>query len=254
MEENARSRAFIERLLRHQAFVPFLDDISREECLQSKAPVVSVPLASTPAVIAPTPAPFQPQQFAGMPPSDNTHVGMTLVPETQMDFSMLNINNNGNNPTWNVNNFQQPRVFAVLEVPEGPANPLDIEAMSGKGYSALFAAEDDSAVEEIKPDFPVIERPAQSQTPAVAAPTVEEDEDDEYALYYSSPAPSSAAPSEISDNVFGTVNSEKALSHFNLVISDEAEEVRSMERLERRMAAMEPCLQRIAALTSMLDL
>ena len=30
MEENARSRAFIERLLRHQAFTPFLEELSRD--------------------------------------------------------------------------------------------------------------------------------------------------------------------------------------------------------------------------------
>ncbi|KAF2124844.1 hypothetical protein P153DRAFT_379422 [Dothidotthia symphoricarpi CBS 119687] len=255
MEENTRSRAFIERLLRHQAFTPFLDELSREEGLQPKAPLASMPSTSTPVVAAPTPAPFQPQQFGGMPRSENTHVGMTLVPETQIDFSMLNINQNSNNANWGMNNgfnFQQPRVYAVLELPEGPANPLDVEAMSGKGYSALFAAEDNASVEETKPDYPVIERPAQSQMPAVAASSVEEDdEDDEYALYRSSPAPSSAASL---DKVFGTIVPEKVFAHFDLVVSDEAEEVRSMELLERRISAMEPCFQRIAAMTSMLDL
>ena len=43
MEENARSRAFIERLLRHQAFTPFLEELSRDESLQSKAPMTSMP-------------------------------------------------------------------------------------------------------------------------------------------------------------------------------------------------------------------
>lgn len=253
MEENARSRAFIERLLRHQAFTPFLDELSREEGLQPKAPLASMPSTSTPAVATPAPAQFQPLQYGGMPQPGNTHVGMTLVPETQMDFAMLNLNN----ANWSINNdfsFQQPRVFAVLEIPEGPANPLDTEAMSGKGYSAIFAAEDDSSADDVKPDYPVIERPAQSQKLATVAPVVEdEDEDDEYALYNYSPSPSSAASRESHENVFGAINPEKVLSHLNLVISDEAEEVRLMERLERRMAAMEPCFQRIAALTSMFD-
>jgi hypothetical protein len=180
---------------------------------------------------------------------------MTLIPETQFDFSSLNINNT-NNGNWGVNSgfgFQQPRVFAVHELPEGPLNPLDTEAMSGKGYSAVFNAEDDSSVDEVKPDYPVIERPVLSETPGYAAPVEDEDEDD---LYSSCPAPSAsvAAPSAPLENheVLFT-NPEKALAHFAIVITDEAEEARLAERLERRIAAAEPVLQRLAALTSMLD-
>ena len=258
MEENARSRAFIERLLRHQAFGPFLEELSRDEALQPKASMASMPSTSTPTVAAPASAPFQQtQQFSGLPESENLHVGMTMIPETQIDFSMLNLNNNGNN--WGANNgfnFQQPRVFAVLEVPEGPANPLDTEAMSGKGYSAIFNAEDDSPVEEVKPDFPVIEHPIQSEQSTCATTVEEEEEEDsEYDLYSSSPARSSpatvSAPLENHEVLF--TNPEKALAHFSLVISDEAEEARLAERLERRIAAMEPVLQRLAAITSMLD-
>lgn len=251
MEENARSRAFIERLLRHQAFGPFLEELSRDEALQPKAPMASMPTTSTPAVAAPAPAPFQNQQFS----DENLHVGMTMVPETQIDFSMLNLNNNGNN--WGANNgftYQQPRVFAVLEVPEGPANPLDTEAMSGKGYSAIFNAEDDSPLDEVKPDYPVIEHHVKSEKCATVVEEEEVEEDSEYDLYNFSPARATSTPSaplENHENLF--TNPEKALAHFALTISDEAEETRLAERLERRIAAMEPVLQRLAALTSMLD-
>ncbi|KAH7363668.1 hypothetical protein BKA66DRAFT_536333 [Pyrenochaeta sp. MPI-SDFR-AT-0127] len=255
MEENARSRAFIERLLRHQAFGPFLEELSRDEALQPKAPMTSMPSTSTPAAPAPAPAPFQSQQFGGMSQPENTHVGMTMIPETQIDFSMLNLNNNGNN--WGSNNgfsYQQPRVFAVLEVPEGPSNPLDTEAMSGKGYSAIFNAEDDSSVDEAKTDYPVIERPVQSEKPTSVA--VVDEEDSEFDLYNSSPARSSsvaaAAPLENHEQLF--TNPEKALAHYSLSISDEAQETQLAERLERRIAAMEPVLQRLAAITSMFDL
>ena len=76
MEENARSRAFIERLLRHQAFTPFLEELSRDESLQAKAPMTSMPSTSTPVVTAPAPAQFQQQQqqqqFNGMSQAENT--------------------------------------------------------------------------------------------------------------------------------------------------------------------------------------
>jgi hypothetical protein len=255
MEENARSRAFIERLLRHQAFGPFLEELSRDEALQPKAPMASMPSSSTP-VAAPAPTQFQNQQFGGMSQSENTHVGMTMVPEPQLDFSMLNLNN-GNN--WGASNgfgYQpQPSVFAVHELPEGPVNPLDTETMSGKGYSAIFNAEDDSPAEEVKIAYPVIERPVQSDKST--ATTIVESEDDADDLYASSPAPSasasaSAAASIESHEVLFT-NPEKALAHYSLIVSDEAQEARLAERLERRIAAMEPVLQRIAAITSMLD-
>jgi hypothetical protein len=252
-EENARSRAFIERLLRHQAFTPFLDELSREESLQPKTPMAAMPSTSTPPVSAPAPASFSNQQFNGMSQPENTHVGMTLVPETQFDFSSLNINNG--NANWGVNNgfgFQQPRVFAVHELPEGPINPLDTEAMSGKGYSAIFNAEDDSSVDEIKVDYPVIKRPIESEQPTFTASAEDDDEDD---LYSSSPAPlvaiTSAAPLENHEILFA--NPEKALAHYSLVISDEAQETLLAERLERRIAAAELVFQRLAALTSMLD-
>lgn len=219
------------------------------------ATMAPLPSSST-SIAAPAPAPaqFQAQQFGGMSQPENTHVGMTLVPETQFDFSALNINN-ANNGNWGVNNgfgFQQPSVFAVHELPEGPVNPLDTEAMSGKGYSAIFNAEDDSSVDEVKPDFPVIERPV--KTTAIAPVEIEDDDDE---LYASSPAPASpvttvsAAPLKTHEALF--TNPEKALAHFSLTISDEAQEASLADHLARRIAAFEPVLQRLAAVTSMLD-
>ena len=226
--------------MRHKAFTPFLEEMVQDEALAAQAPRASIPSAPTPVAAAPAPAPFQFSQPEAM----------TMVPETQLDFSMLNINNNANNgAAWNGFNGYQPRVFAVTELPEGPANPLDISAMSGKGHSTIFAAEDAaSADEDLKPDYPVIKRPVQTAQPTMAA-VEEEDVDDEYDLYRSSPAPSAApvAPVELA-----MTNPEKA-SRFTLVVSDETSEAVLAERLERRMAAMEPAFLRIAAITAMLD-
>lgn len=257
MEENARSRAFIERLLRHQAFTPFLEELSREEGLAPKPTMASMPSTSTPVVAAPAPAPapFPAQQFRTMSQPENTHAGMTLVPETQMDFAMLNINSNGANPNPNYMNngfsFQQPQVFAVTELPEGPSNPLDIEAMSGKGYSAIFAAED--SVDEVKPDYPVIETPVQSEQTTMAPVENEEEFDSEYDLYRSSPASTAAAPVAPLNHEILFTNPEKVFGRFTLVVSDEAAEARLSARLQRSMAAMEPAFQRIDAIASMFD-
>lgn len=248
MEENRRQQAFIERLLRHQAFNPFLEDLVKEQQdMSASAPLASVPSSSVPVAPAPAPAPAQ-FQFSQ---PENTHVGMTMIPETQLDFSMLNINNNAN---WNMGNGfngyqpQGPRVFAVTELPEGPANPLDISVLSGKGYSTIFAVEDEASTEEeLKAEYPVIERPIQSEQP-IMAPIEEDDADDEYDLYRSSPATSATPPASFEL----TLATGKA-SRFELVVSDDASDAILAERLEKKMAAMEPAFQRIAAMTWMLE-
>lgn len=255
MEENARSRAFIERLLRHQAFTPFLEELSRDESLQIKAPMTNMSTSSAAVSTAPAPA-FQPQ-FNAMSQPENPQVSMTMAPEPQIDFAMLNLNNSNNaNPNWNVNNgfnFQQPVAFVVTELPEGPSNPLDTQAMSGKGYSAIFNAEDDVSVEEIKADYPVIKNPVQSTQPTVAPVDEAEEQDDEYELYYSSPPCTTAASAPLEEQEVLFTNPEKVFAHYSLVLSDEANEARLAERLERKIAAMNTVMQRISDITSMLD-
>ncbi|CAI6336516.1 unnamed protein product [Periconia digitata] len=260
MEENARSRALIERLLRHPAFTPFLEDLSHDESLQPKPAMSSMSSAST----TPTPAPVREesnlyqnlQQSGSMTSQPETQqIGMTLVPETSIDISMLNIGSN----TFGMENvgfnYQQPQVFAVLELPEGPVNPIDSNVLSGKGFSSIFSAEEDSPVEEVKPDFPVIERPVES-TSALEA-TDDEEQDPDLDLYYSSPAPSApttvAAPFENPESLFGDANPEKVFAHFELFISDDAADERLMARFERQCARMNTICDRIATLTSHLD-
>ncbi|KAF2740840.1 hypothetical protein EJ04DRAFT_558807 [Polyplosphaeria fusca] len=253
MEENARSRAFIERLLRHQAFTPFLEELSRDESLQAKPTMGSLSSTPTPAAPRKDLNPYQSQQF-NMSQPENPQIGMALIPETPLDLSALNLNNNN----WGVNmngfNYQQPQVFAVLEVPEGPVNPIDTEALSGKGFQAF--ADEEPSVDEVKPDYPIIERPVESQSSSPVE-VEEEDDDPEFDLYRSSPAPSTAntpaAPLENHESLFGAANPEKVFAHFELFVSDEGENQRLMDRFERMCAAMEPVYQRIEAMTSHLE-
>ena len=251
MEENARSRAFIERLLRHQAFTPFLEELSRDESLDTKPAVATLSGSTTPT---PAPVRSQGQQFGSLA---QPQVGMTLVPETPLDMSMLNLNSN-----WPMNNgsssfnYQQPQVFAVTELPEGPANPLDMDVISGKGYSSIFAVEDDVPSKEVKADYPVIERAMPSETSAPVE-IEEEEEDPEFDLYNSAPAPSASVvqiPSmESHDSLFGDIDMEKVCAHFHLQISDEVVDELKMARFHRQCARMEASLARIEAFTSHLD-
>ena len=126
--------------------------------------------------------------------------------------------------------------------------------MSGKGYSAILNAEDDSTVEEVKADYPIVERPVQSERTVPAAADETEEVDAEYDLYYSSSAPSTTAAAPLEDHEALFTNPEKAFAHYSLVISDEANEALLAERLARKIAAMSPAMQRLADITSSSDL
>lgn len=234
VEENVRSRAFIEKLLHHPAFTPFLEDLSRDESINNKMPMA----APAPQSVAPTPAPQQ--QFAQQ---QNLQVGMTLIPETPLDLSMLNIN--GNYPMTNgFNNFPQPQVFAVMEVPAGPANPLNMEALSGKGYESVM--DEVAPVEQLKHDLPVVKNDREEkQVEAKPAETEEDaafDSNPAFALFHAVPTTSatvSQAPISISEK-----------PHFQLVeVASEA----TMQRFERMMSRMDAVAERIAARTAHLE-
>jgi hypothetical protein len=254
MEENAHSRAFIERLLRHQAFTPFLEELSRDESLEAKPtmPTLSGSTTPTPAPVRKDASVYQNQQFSGI---SQPQVGMTLVPEPPIDMSMLNLNSN----SWAMNsgsssfNYQQSQVFAVTELPAGPTNPLDMDVISGKGYSSIFAPEDDTSDEQVKVDYPVVERAMPSEKPAPAE--TEEDQDPEFDLYNSAPVSTTVATPTIEDHesLFGDINSEKVLAHFQLQLSDEVADELKMARFQRQCARMEVIFERVASLTSHLD-
>lgn len=166
MDENERYRSLIETLLRHQAFQPFIQDISRDPSVlggppqrQHQPPQHQQPSAT------PTQQQPQPQQQQGPPQQDSKpdflnfdasqlqipqaqpeQVGLAMIPEN--DFSKLNIN--GFN-SMNFNGFQRVNAFAVTDVPKGP-DPVDILADSrlhlptSASVSAMHTSTCDSAM------------------------------------------------------------------------------------------------------------
>ncbi|KAJ5994822.1 hypothetical protein N7481_001799 [Penicillium waksmanii] len=229
-EENARLNDLARMLLGSPHFSSFLSDMPDAVAPQQpqQAPVPK-------EAAAPRPQEFQMQQ--------NPQTNMMMVPQQGMDASMA-MNNGG----WNSGidmNFGNASVFAVLEVPEGPA--LDAEALSGKPSSPIDLSEGSS-----KNEVPALVRPEQSTEKSdigVANPDVEIDESDPaFALFLDSP------PVAISSDVpaFDGVQSEKA-SQFELVVDSTEVSASAKSRFNSFCNNMEAAFQRVSSVTSHLQ-
>lgn len=245
MEENKRLSDLTRMLLSSPAFSNFLDNLSNDPAtLQQQAPQMKT-----------EPIPQQQEQrqlpkdvnpYAAQP-SQQHQIGMAMIPEQTMDFSMLTLDN-----TYTF----QPQVF-VVDTPELPTT-IDAAILSGKTSNFVESSfeSDDEKVEA-----PVIDRPvekAQPCEPLEAVPVDEEFESDpEFALYHSETATSSQEPKELDTegfsnvDIFGGIESEKVLARFELVdtTDEEAAATIAMARVQRISANIDSVVSRLELLT-----
>lgn len=250
IDENKRLSDLTRMLLSSPSFSDFLERLS-----------------NNPAQI-PQPAQMEQRQDARQNSKDvnpyaaqhmqRQQIGMTMMPEQNMDFSMLG------GVDADAYNYQ-PQVYAVLETPEPK---LDASVLSGK--TSNFVGESFES-EDSKVEMPVIERfviaeekptaPQVAETPVVVDEEFENDPD--FALYHdSSIAPANAEEevtvgSDTEDlsqdaDIFGGVTSEKTLARYELVdaTSEEESAARSMARFERMAANLEAVCTRLELLTA----
>ncbi|GAB7353951.1 hypothetical protein MBLNU459_g4552t1 [Dothideomycetes sp. NU459] len=150
--ENARYRNLIETLLRHPAYTPFIEDISKD-------PSVIAPSLQIQPSAAPTPVAMVPSQSQDVTSNPNQlqvprqrEQRMAMVPEHSLDISMLNLDNANNSnqqyaiPSNAGGNFQQPQTYSVHDVPQGPS-PLELSRN-------IFSVRS-RRVQQDKSDFPV---------------------------------------------------------------------------------------------------
>jgi hypothetical protein len=186
-----------------------------------------------------------------IPVPQNPQVGMVMVPNQPMDVSAMGLNNSA----WNTGidmSYGNTPVFAVLEVPEGPA--LDAEMLSGKS-STLFRTclpEVSSAKDEI----PMIERPPNTKEETndspvgVENPDIQFDESDPaFALFADSPAKASSSDSPVEFPC--TIRSEKSSPAFELVVENESKA--TADRFIVLCNSMEAAFQRVSVMTSHLS-
>lgn len=245
LEENKRLSDLTRMLLSSPSFSNFLDHLS-----QSPNP------APQQQQLAAQMAQRQPEQrqvpkdvnaYAAGRQAQQQQIGMVMIPEQSMDFSMLNIAE-----STEAYNYQ-PQVFAVLETPEMPE--IDTAALSGKTSDVMSESFDATEKVEIAlPEAPVLLESAKAQAPQTPVEQSEAEKvvadldadifDDETSV---------ASPCQSIVDALSTIviPSEKA-SVFELVDASQEEAVatKALARVSRLTASIEATMSRMERLTA----
>lgn len=240
MEENTRLSDLTRMLLSSPSFSGFLDTLSSNPAAAQTAQAVT---QSQPQQVE------QPRQvrkdvnpYAAQQQMQQQHVGMTMIPEHTMDFSMLDLGNDGS--------FSyQPQVFSVLDIPE---TVIDAEVLSGKTSFSPLPSDDE------KVELPTVERmPATNPEKEIQAPTTplvdeEFDSDPSFALFTAPVSTEPATKVEELDITALIMNINPKPSQYDLVISSTTDDAASdvaMRRVERMFESLESVTERLTAFT-----
>ena len=252
LEQNRQLTQLCKTMLNHPAFGTFMEDMSNDpSLLNAFAP------QQNSAHSQGTDRPNEHEQAhlsQGVQQQHQpvTHVGMTMVPETNLDFSTLNLGAN----RWNNNNFQQPQIFAVYEVPSGPSfEELHSSVLSGKGTKF-----DDTAI-DAKLDRPICKNvpKASTQSPPAAlsadeAEDVSDIQDDPmFALYIDTPSVRDEIPSHHPTLESALSRLEQSLSGkpslFSVSVQKTADDGEQLHAVDCLFAQALPLLQRLEEAT-----
>ncbi|KAG5952982.1 BZIP-type transcription factor mbz1 [Claviceps sorghi] len=243
MEENKRLSDLTHMLLASPSFSDFLDNLSSKSAGPPQN--ASVKVEQTP-----------PQEQNEVPKDLNPYsehaasqqqIGMAMIPESSMDFSLVS-------PDNLVYNYQ-PQVF-VVDTPE-IVNAIDASVLSGKKSNRV---EEVFSSEEEKVEVSSIERPVEDDASEsiCEAPVDEEFEaDPQFSLFHSETTVITEAPSEINTenlidlDIFGGIEAEKILPRFELVdaTEQEASAAFAMARVQRISACVASVVSRLELLT-----
>ncbi|KAG6017182.1 BZIP-type transcription factor mbz1 [Claviceps pusilla] len=243
MEENKRLSDLTHMLLASPSFSDFLDNLSNKSAgLSQNAPIKVEQTPQQEQNEVPKDLNPYNEQF-----TSQQQIGMAMIPEPSMDFSLVN-------PDNLAYNFQ-PQVFVV---DTSDIAPIDAAVLSGK--TSNFVGEVFSSMDEEKVEVSALERPleANSSESACDATVDEEFESDpEFVLFHSETVVTSEAPKEINTenlidvDIFGGIETEKMFTRFELVdaTEQEASAAFAMARVQRLSACVESVVSRLELLT-----
>ncbi|KAL7623750.1 hypothetical protein AAE478_005303 [Parahypoxylon ruwenzoriense] len=248
MEENRRLSDLSRMLLSSPSFSNFLDHLSSNPATAPQQPPQPEQRQPEPRQVSKDVNPFP----VGQQNHQHQQIGMVMIPEQTMDFSMLNLNSDAFN--------YQPQVFTVLETPEVPV--IDTEALAGKTTNFVagsFALDSEKAEAPIieSPVLPLIESestkaPAEAITADNIAVDLDGDIYDGEEGYISTLKPIEPDTDRLTAaDVFGDIEPEKALARYELVESSEEDVAASIaeRRIAHLTAGLQPILARLELLT-----
>lgn len=240
MEENTRLTDLTRMLLSSQAFSGFLNELS-----QNGMPAPTTASASSQPQPQPTKKDVNPHQATRQAQNQPTQVGMTIIPETTVDFSMLD-----STPTSNwaagfgMNSFQ---VCSVTQLPEGPA--IDTEFLSGKkpfdvSKSSTSAAKDYPVLE-----FPHIIRQPDTDLPAARLDESVELDEGAFTLFFDQPRAPAPAIVERARTI-DPMSSNELSAHAQTVTEEPESEEERWKKLERMCATLDASWEHLSVHTS----
>jgi hypothetical protein len=242
-------------LLSSPQFSDFLDAMSTNPAPASR-PEQSSRQDNRQVTASKDPNPFAAQQQLQQ---NGAHIGMALIPDNTMNLSVLDLNEGSwgsvNSTMWTTN---QPQVFAVTEVPEGPAvDQFDAMTLSEKpsGLTSAYLSNDSEKADmpHIK-HLPVIhEEQEESFEVNSKVDVVCDDSDPAFILY--SDAPTLSCESTCMEDhqpLFGDKSLDQVFARLDLVDASEEEvqNVIAMDRFQRRCESIEASLSRVQDLIS----
>jgi hypothetical protein len=236
MEENTRLTDLTRMLLSSPSFSGFLDTLAHNPAQQQQPAPASAQQAENRQVRKDV-NPYAAQQHL-----QHQQIGVAMIPEQTMDFSMLDLNNDG------VYSYQ-PQVFSVFGIPDAA---IDCEVLSGKTGCPSHSI---SSVDE-KVELPVVVRAPASVAGKVEVKEIETvddefDNDPAFTLFATPVAPVSN-PHDV-DSVSELLAAIPAKQeHFSLVVESrvsEDEADAAMRRVDRLCNGIERIADKLRSLT-----
>jgi hypothetical protein len=244
MEENTRLTDLTRMLLSSQAFSSFLNELSQNGMpAPAPAPATTTPATTSQPQPQPTKKDVNPHQAARQAQTQQTTVGMTMIPESTIDFSLLDsIPTNNWSASFGMNSYQ---VCAVTELPEGPA--IDISLLSGKSSCDVTRSSTSAAK-----DYPVLELPPtikqrDSNPPPAQVNDLSELDKSAFALFIDQ---TTATPRPVVDQPSVSDHSASNRLSINVHPDPEESEADRWARLESMCSTLDSSCQDLAAYTS----
>ena len=238
MEENTRLSDLTRMLLSSPSFSGFLDTLASNPAAAQTAQAVQAPRQQqieqpqSQRQVRKDVNPYAAQQQM----QQQQTIGMAMIPEHTMDFSMLDLSENGA--------FSyQPQVFSVLSLPEAV---IDTSVLSGKVSNVIPSmTSDDEKVELPKVERMPVTLPSEAEVESVDE---EFDADPAFALYVSSPIiAKSEQPLDLDLSFLANLSLKPA--NFELAVVSEIDEDAASRKVDQLSADLDACLERLGALS-----